>query len=362
MQSTQRRYRAGVVGRLETEPQRFQFFQVVRLLRRHLRRNGEEPVGEAIRFSNSLSLAFAPSEIEALVSVPATEGAEDAASRRVILTPAFMGLTGNQGALPHHYTERLIEREFIHRDRTARAFLDIFTNRAVAQFYAAWVKYRLHFAYESDPDRHYLPVLLAFAGVGNAGLRGRLTDESESDAGILDETLGYYAGILRNGPRSAKSVEAILGDFFGIPVRIIPFAGQWFRLPEDHCAKLGLGAATLGRDLICGERIWQRDGRIRIELGPLSRTAFLGFMPGAASARALDRLLGFAIGSTIEVEVCVKLDRRAVPPLQLGVDGAGRLGWDAWVTSRPFAHDPDDATYRFVPGFLREATTSAAYS
>jgi type VI secretion system protein ImpH len=361
MQSAQRRHRGGVIGRLEAEPQRFQFFQAVRLLRRHLRRNGEEPVGEAIRFSNSLSLAFAPSEIEALTSMPATQGAEVEVSR-VILTQAFMGLTGNQGALPHHYTERLIEREFIHRDRTARAFLDIFTNRAVTQFYAAWVKYRLHFAYEADPDRHYLPVLLAFAGVGNVALRRRLGDANEPDAGIFDETLGYYAGILRNGPRSAKCIEAVLGDFFRIPVRIIQFSGQWFRLPEDHCAKLGLGAATLGRDLICGERIWQRDGRIRIELGPLSRTAFLGFMPGAASARALDRLLGFAIGSTIEVEVCVKLDRRAVPPLQLGVEGAGRLGWDSWVTSRPFAHDPDDATYRFVPGFLREATTSAAYS
>ena len=71
MPTTQRRPDPGVIERLREAPYRFEFFQAVRVLVAHFRRQGthhvdEDPVGEHIRFSNSLNIGFAPSEIEAL--------------------------------------------------------------------------------------------------------------------------------------------------------------------------------------------------------------------------------------------------------------------------------------------------------
>lgn len=342
---------SSAINRLFATPQRFEFFQAVRMLRRHLggERGQRNPVlGDRLRFGNSLELSFPASEIERLersatndTGLPAT----------VKLTPAFLGFTGNQGVLPQHYTERLLDREMLYRDRGARAFLDIFANRSAVQFFGAWEKYRPHFQFEADGRSRYLPTLLSLAGVGAPALRERLSDESTSS--LHDETLAYYGGLLRAAPRSAQAISGVLSEYFKASIRLVPFVGQWFRLPEESRAKLGLGQVSLGLDAVCGERIYQRDSRIRIEIGPLPRAAFLAFMPGGGSARALDRLLGMVLGPTIEVEVRVVLERCAVQALAIRSDGGARLGWDSWLATDVLSRDPDDATYRFMPGFMR---------
>jgi len=352
-----RRPFSSAVGRLFAAPQRTEFFQAVRLLRRHLRRRNEranETVGERLRFGNSLELSFPASEIEQL-EVEARD--DQGTAQRVKLTPAFLGFTGNQGVLPQHYTERLLDREVLHRDRAARAFLDIFANRSAVQFFGAWEKYRPHFQFEAEGRSRYLPTVLSLAGLGAPALRERFDDGS--DASLYDETLAYYAGILRTAPRSVSAIAALLTEFFRAPIKLVPFVGQWFRLPDESHAQLGMANATLGVDAVCGARIYQRDSRIRIEVGPLTRTAFLAFMPGGTAARARDRLVGIALGPTIEVEVRVLLDRREVQPLKVGLAGGGRLGWDSWLASEPLADDPDDATYRFMPGFMRGQTQTS---
>ncbi|WP_221229521.1 type VI secretion system baseplate subunit TssG [Niveibacterium umoris] len=334
-------------------PQRFEFFQAVRMLRRHLgtrRGKGAGALGDDVRFGNSLELSFPASEIER-IEVETTAAGD---LSKVKLTPAFIGLTGNQGVLPQHYTERLLDREVLHRDRGARAFLDIFANRSSVQFFGAWEKYRPHFQFEAEGRSRYLPLVLALAGTGAPALRERLADQTT--ASLHDETLAYYAGLLRTAPRSAQATAGVLSDYFGAAIRLVPFVGQWFRLPDESHARLGMSNVCLGGDAICGERIYQRDSRIRIEVGPLPRADFLAFMPGGTSARALDRLLGMVLGPTFEVEVRVLLDRREVHPVKVGLSGSGRLGWDSWLATDVQATDPGDATYRFMPGFMRGHT------
>src|SRR5690606_36205133 len=108
------------------------------------------------------------------------------------IIPAFMGLLGAAGALPVHYTERLAERE-ARRDRAARAFLDVFTSRALVLHYEAWKKYRLAMQYELDRRERFLPLVLSLSGLG-AGLRDRLSDEA---GGVFDEAIAQYAGAVR---------------------------------------------------------------------------------------------------------------------------------------------------------------------
>ena len=62
---------------------------------------------------------------------------EEGALDSLAITPTFFGMLGGQGALPLRYTEIVAERESLWRDRAARAFFDIFSNRATALFYLA---------------------------------------------------------------------------------------------------------------------------------------------------------------------------------------------------------------------------------
>jgi type VI secretion system protein ImpH len=354
MSTPQRRDRTGVIGRLLAEPYRFEFFQAVRVLRSYfIRHNGRAEAAldsGSIRCRNSLSLSFPPSEIEDILGEDRSAADDETGPgttpelKRVTLTLAFLGLTGNQGALPYHYTERLAEREVMHRDHAARAFLDIFTDRAAALFYRAWEKYRLHFQYETDRRERFLPLILSLIGIGPSSLRDRL---HLGDKGVLDESLAYFAGIIRLVPRSAQMVSQVVQDYFQAPVRLTQFVGKWFELSPEQSTRLGLAEATLGHDAFCGPRVWQRDARMRIEVGPLSKTRFEQFLPGGSAHVALERLLHILTGPTLEYQIQLVLARDEVRPLALDSNRilAGRLGWDGWLLTRPATEDSRDAAY-----------------
>ncbi|MGF6574152.1 type VI secretion system protein ImpH [Paraburkholderia fungorum] len=355
MQTPQRRIDPGVVEQLLDEPHRFQFFQAVRILEKWFAEQSPERAGKAVAehigFRNSISMSFPPSEIERTNSF----GRDGAALRgkaeqvaaiadgqvdRVDITPAFFGLLGTQGALPMHYTEQIIAREQINRDRAAREFFDVFSNRATALFYAAWKKYRLPLHYELDRDERYLPLLLALAGVVNEDTRDGL---QQGSGALFDEGIAGYAMAARHRPMSAAYLERSLTEYFRVPVRVEQFVGKWYTVPEDQLTVLGGVNATLGATALAGERVWQRDMRARLVIGPLAKKDYEAFLPGAELAAALERMLTLLAGVTLEYEVSLVLRRDDVGPSHLG--GGARLGWDAFLCTHDADRDRADARY-----------------
>lgn len=222
MSTTQRRDHVGLIDRLLAQPHQFGFFQAVRLLERWLHESNTHsggtvrpPVGAVtarLYFRNSLSMSFPASEIESLalrriecerIGPDEAELPNSPAPSEVDgidITTAFLGLLGGGGTLPLHYTELIAQRETMHRDTSARAFLDVFTHRAASLFYVAWKKHRLHIQYEEDQRDRFLPLLLALSGLGQGGLRDRLSAE---DGGVSDESVAYFAGAAQRRPVSA---------------------------------------------------------------------------------------------------------------------------------------------------------------
>lgn len=359
MSAAQRREPAPLIARLLEEPHRYGFFQALRLLERWLRRSersGAAPVlGRRIGIRSSLSLSFPASEIAALEVVrreadgdaPATDahGTPDPRSiERIVLTPAFIGLLGAGGALPSYYTELFAERETYHRDRAGRAFLDIFLHRATALFYDAWQKHRLPVQYEADRRNRYLPLVLAVAGLHPAALRDRLQPR---DGGVADDALAFHAGALQRRPVSAATVQRLLQHYFGIAVKLEQFVGRWFALPHDNQSHLGLANMQLGRDAVVGERIWQRDLRMRLTFGPMPRAKFARLLPGGPGAKALAELLGLLTGAMFEYEVRLVLRAEDVRGTALDAAG-GRLGHDSFLVTAPVAQDRDDVAYELL--------------
>lgn len=370
MSTAQRRLAPGVIIELLRSPQQFSFFQAVRLLERWLPPDGAQGQGLArLNFRNTLSLAFPTSEIESLVvqrrdassSVPKgpelgdTDVMASGEVERIELTPAFMGLLGVTGALPLYYTETLAQRETFHKDVAARAFLDVFSHRSVALFYQAWRKHRLAVQYEGDPRRRFLPEVLALAGLGQRGLRERLSGEV---GGISDQALAFHAGTLQRRTLSVRQMQQVLQSYLKVPVRIDQFVGKWYSLPTDARSHLGLvvGAragqipttGVLGRSAMLGERVWQRDLRMRIVLGPLDRRLMQRFLPGGAGAAALKSWLTLLNGVALEYEVNLTLQRDEVQGCALQSGRAAheaRLGWDTFLQTRPASQDRSDVRY-----------------
>lgn len=339
-----------MIDRLTGEPERFEFYQSVRLLTGMLARRHQMPanriVGDWVRFHGSLKLTFPPSEVERLDDLAAGEEATRKTSARYVMTPTFFGLTGPTGVLPRFYTEMLVERELLYRDRAAKAFLDVFANRLTTLFYRAWQKYRLPIRHEIEPRRGYLPELLRLAGVhfdSNAPDRQNLCDE------LSDEVFAEYAGVLRHQPVSAVNISRVLGDFFEVCVKAEQFVGRWFELDDSQVTKLGGECATLGVSAFCGGRVWQRDQRVKLMIGPLKLDDFRRFLPNGHNMRAMAKLLKYWCGYTCEWEVELILRKEDVQPVQIVSSGLGAmLGRDSFLVSKPAEQDLTEARYELV--------------
>ena len=355
MHTTKRRFEPSVIERLFAQPYRFQFFQAVRMLELWLKRNGlphDQAVASFLRFQNSLSLNFPASQLEAIQPEPREIGRDSQALNEALLkgelkyiriTPAFMGFLGTAGALPAHYTERVAAHALYEKDDGPRAFLDTFSNRALALFYESWRKYRLELKYQIDGKDRFLPLLLSLAGLGNESLRHRLADDGD---GVLDESVGYFAAAMRHRPASAVSIGRVLSEYFGQRVAVSQFIGAWYDVPAGQQSILGGANAQLGMSALVGERVWQRDLRMRLTVGPLPRASFNAFLPGGAAARALEKMLTMFTGMTLEYEIELVLRAADVEGVTLDEPRAGgRLGWDSFLITGGEARDRADVRY-----------------
>ena len=332
---------------LREEPFLFEFFQAVRLLERLF--PDRSPVGgfnppsaEVVQFTAHSTLSFPASEVDSLEWPK-----KDRAGRMKV---NFMGLTGPEGILPLYYTSLLAERTRS-GDRSAVDFFDIFNHRIISLFYLAWEKYRFSIAYEReglDPFSHHL---LDLIGLGTPGLQNRLP--------VLDDSLLYYSGLLAQRPRSAEALRNLLGDYFEVPVEVEQFAGGWYPLDRNTQTALegGLGESEqLGFGAVVGDEVWDQTARVRVRIGPLSLEQYLDFLPQGSAFDSLKALTQFFSNGEFDFEINLILDRRDVPPCELGAEGddAPQLGWHTYVKTRQMKEDASDTILQLWEGESRE--------
>lgn len=350
-----KRPHTSVLARLQEQPQGFEFFQAVRLLNTHLQQSGlqagskDPAVGRSIRFRDSLTTVFPPSEIvslEMLVSPAKDSDSAQAAQRAATdmagasITPSFFGLLGYYGALPTYYTEQIAEREMYHRDRATRQFMEIFSNRATALLFQAWKKYRLELHYESGRRNVFMPVMLALAGCVSP-----VAKSTGHEYGLPEEVIARYSGLLRQRPISAVHIERLLSDYFRVAVRVEQFVGAWYAVPVTQRTTLGGAQAVLGKTALCGARIWQRNLRVRLWVGPLDRGQYEKFLANGTARRDLANWLEIFTGNAIEYEIRPILRADAVRPSVLTSASQTRLGADAFLVSKPAKQDRTDINY-----------------
>ena len=326
--------------RLESDPYSVQFFQAVRLLERLYPER--RPVGlfvapgsEVVRFSSVPTHAFPASEIH---------GLERGKDGQMKMSVNFMGLSAATGALPHVYTDFLLERAKA-KDRGPGDFFDLFNHRIISLFYRAWQKYRFYVAYERTGagDDAISTRLLDLIGLGTAGLQRRMD--------ISDDACLYYTGLLSHRRPTAQGLKQLLEDYFEVPVEVHQFTGSWNRLPPENQTFLrGVGTYSerLGMGTIVGDEVWDQHGSVTLRLGPMKFERYQQFLPGADAHRDLRSWLRFYANREFDFVVQLVLEREETPRMELGVPGPGasRLGLVSWIKNRSLDRDPDEATYK----------------
>jgi type VI secretion system protein ImpH len=354
-----------VIAQLLGEPHRFQFAQLVNILLRLLRRQGisyDDAFRNVLRFGNSLSLAFPASEVQALELEPeapmASQDAERAmhggALKKIRITPAFIGLLGAAGTLPLHDTERLAARLSLGGDASQHELIDVFSNRLIALFYEAWGKYRVEHGMNVQEHDRLLPMLTALAGVrpgdGAPGQNGAGTRAN-------DEMAAYYAGLLGTRPVTAGTVERVLSDHFGVPIRLEKFVGGWHPIPENRRSTLGTAQPILGNGLALGARLWRHDLRARLHVGPLDEAQVSAFLPGGRALSAMEEMVKLFAVPLLRYEIRLLLSPACIKRMTLTPrTEPRRLGWNTFLTATAgAAQRPEVDLLLRLPAWPRQA-------
>jgi len=316
---------------LRRKPYAFHFFQALRRLEclcpdRPRLGKSVRLADDPVRLTQEPSLAFAPATLAAF-----DPGTEDRPPR---LSEYFLGLFGPQGPLPLHLTEYARDRSRNHGDRTFAGFADLFHHRILCLFYRAWADAQPTVSFDRpETDRFNVYVGAPF-GLGMPSLWNR---DAAPDLAKL-----HYAGRLVGQTRNPEGLQAILADFFNLPVTIENFVGHWLPLSETSRCRLGTSPTTglLGVTAVIGERVWDCQYKFRIVIGPMPLREFQRFLPGSDSLRRLVAWVRNYVGDELLWDVNLILKREEVPPLKLGEET--QLGWTTWLTSQPLGRDADD--------------------
>ncbi|MDE2581317.1 MAG: type VI secretion system baseplate subunit TssG [Rhodospirillales bacterium] len=320
-----------LLARLAAQPWSFGFYHAMRALEaafpgRPRFGRSTRPAQDPIRLTQEPSVVFAPATLAGF------QPAENDLPAR--LAVHFFGLLGPDGPLPLHLTEYARDRRRNHHDPTFQRFADLFHHRALSLFYRAWADVRPTISFDRpDQDRFGLYVG-ALIGLGMDSLRNRDT--------MPDLTKLHFAGHLALQTRHAEGLADILSAFFRMPVLVQSFVGAWLTLPATDRTRLGDGARTaaLGQTALLGGRVWSRQHKFRIVIGPLSLADYERMLPGGLSFRRLVPIVRNYAGDTLVWDVNLILRREEVPPTRLGT--YGRLGWTTWLKPRRADTDAAD--------------------
>ncbi|MCH7305307.1 type VI secretion system baseplate subunit TssG [Acinetobacter sp. NIPH 1869] len=304
---------SSVVDQVFKKSGSFEFIQSTRLLRHHPQVSQAQGWSEDFKFGTSFSLSFPATEIEEL----------SYQDQRVHLTNLVVGLTGTQGALPYTYTNKLKQSSRQQR-LEIKEFLGLFNHKLTAKYVDASLAYNLAVRYEIEQDNHYLDILHA--------LNGYIRSQHQQQD--LDEYFAEFSGLMQGQNNTAHALKTVLSCVFNQQVQIQEFVKETFHLADEQKTSLGgSNPSLLGVNTFCGDTVQQIDGKIEIQIGPLSREQYLAFLPEQPLNKKLKHLIQTWCSPTLFIDVRLILDKREITPICLNSGHQVGLGQGAFLMS-----------------------------
>lgn len=310
---------------LEAQPWAHDFFHVIRRiesLRPDLPRwgSGARPSQEAIRLGQVPEMDFAPAALARF----------DRKQRVPRLGVRFLGLLGPQGPMPLHMTEYVRERLHNHADPTLARFLDVFHHRMLSLFYRGWAQAQPTVQRDRPHDDRYAAWLGATFGLTNT--------LATRDAIPVPAKL-YQAGLIAARSRHPEALCKVLRQYFGVPANLVEHVPHWMSMAPAERSRLGHARnriervsqppARLGHSANAGARVWDRQYKFRLVLGPMSLARYMAFIPGGSAWPVLRDWVRLLAGSDMQWELELMLHHRQVPEPRLG--RGPRMGLSSWL-------------------------------
>ena len=347
MATPNRRKVSDLTKKIESSPWRFDFFQLVKLLENETNTSNEvgdfTPVNlEKIKFKTNPQLNFEPAPIKSIQRVKKQNQQRkrsEAAPKETMqseLEVNFWGLNGSAGTLPFHYSE-LITQRMRNNDYALRDFIDIFNHRSLSLFYKSWQKHRPWLQHPSKDEvvskykvNHHQEILKGLTG---------LSGEHNASFNKPEGAWLNYAGFASARICSASTLKQAINHHFDLSVRINEFKGQWEHMPADVRARLADRKSNgmnnvLGVSALLGARCWNAQNRFEVEIVEIEYEQFMTFSPGSEKLNALYELIKFKVGTELDFDLVLKVQKSKLHPASFKSGKQPQLGWNSRLQGR----------------------------
>jgi len=306
-----------LIDRLIAEPYRFSFFQAVRLLEKS--RPDAEGVGhhgppsaEAVKMRVSPDLGFPKSDLAD------AQVLDEHQQPTYSLTTNFLGLHGASTPLPSFYAEDVLHDQ--DAEGTLGSFLDIFHHRLLSLFYRCWIRFRHHFLFEAGGTDDFSRAMFCLIGLGQRDL--------VDGTGFPSARALRFAGLFTQKPHSAAALRGMLEDYFGgVNIRVAQAIGRWLAVKPEQRSRIGVANCRLGENTTLGARIYDRQSKFRVVIGPLDFETYNKFLPGGEYNEALKNIIKMFGVDILDFDIELILASEQTSQLGLNLTGQLRLGW-----------------------------------
>ncbi len=255
------------------------------------------------------------------------------------LCVAFLGLTLPNGPLPDPYRQWMIDN-LRNGDSAMADFLDIFNHRLIDLFYRVRQRFQVGLM-QGTPTQtsmaHYLAALIGIA-----------TPQLERLLPVGKRQVLAIAGLLANRRVSLPVVQNVLALHLQTAVTVRVFQGCWEPMQPRQWIRLGESGTNqhLGRNTVVGQRVWNQQGVLQLEIGPLPYEKYTAYLLPSQNYESqelqqLKTLLDFLTQRSFHYRLVLTLDPQARQPSQLSTQVQDRLGWGLRVGAGAVRSQPN---------------------
>jgi len=298
-------YTIKMLDKIASEARDFDFFQAVRLIKRIVNED------RTLYFETHVSLAHTVSDIEAI----------QFDKSNITLWVTFIGLIGQLGIMPAHYTGLLLER-LNKKDETLQAFFSIFQHRIITLLYKAWEQSQIYLSLDQGNYNNEMISLLKAL----TGQFGGNTPRWEENINL------YYSNFYNNQRRSVMGLLKIIEDHFALPVTITEHVGEWITIEKEQLTYLKRGYNNqLNHNMIVGRRAWHLQDKFTLTVGNISYQKFLDLLPNKPMMKKIQKIIASYCGYHLQYNIVVKIIKSSIPLKPLGKKHVMQLGWNTWL-------------------------------
>jgi len=303
-----------------------EFFQLVRLLTKHLRSqlqaqgvsNDEWLEWETLLFKHLrvrpiLSLGFPETDIATITKIQ---------QEKIRVETTFFGLYGVTSPLPNFYSEYLLSNN---QDglTASRGFIDIFHYAAFPLLIRAWGRYRTWTGLQERLDPRQTDRRTSWVGLTGSSLRKRFSQYN---------ALSFLAPILANSNRSATDLEALVRTIAGSgQVDVQPCVSTDVKIPSVYRLILGLANHQLGEQAVLGFKMIDKRHFVDVILSEQTEEDRNALLPLGTRFELLKQALALFITQAMTLRFRFK---SLSSPRHLGFSRLG-LGATLGIKSRP---------------------------